>query len=188
MIYNPDQYCALPLGIVLRRTPGQTRWAKYYWRVSGVLPGAGLASGQVLRSEGDAVEVHAATVTLEMHGAETEAYVHELQAEVPSVYVILREGDTPADAPEAVLATLSPYEAQDYCDSGEELVEKIAMPPSVRLAVEAFIEDFHAEETFKKRKRDKQRVDLKADGIGDRRIAGMTDVYASPARKRERLV
>ena len=62
------------------------------------------------------------------------------------------------------------------------------MPPSVRLAVEAFIEDFHAEETFKKRKRDKQRVDLKADGIGDRRIAGMTDVYASPARKRERLV
>ena len=110
MIYNPDQYCALPLGIVLRRTPGQTRWAKYYWRVSGVLQGAGLASGQVLRSEGDDVEVHAATVTLEMHGAETEAYVHELQAEVPSVYVILREGDTPADAPEAVLATLSPYE------------------------------------------------------------------------------
>lgn len=188
MIYNPDQYCALPLGIVLRRTPGLTRWAKYCWRVSGILPGAGPATGQVLRTEGESIEIHSATVTLEMHGAETEGYVHELQSKSPSVYIIMREGETPADAPETVLATVSPYEAQDYCDSGEELVEKIVMPPSVRQAVEAFIEDFHEEEVFKKRKRDKKDIDAKADGIGDRRIAGAADVYASPARKRERLV
>ena len=43
MIHNPKAYRTVPLGIVLRRAPGVTRWAKWVWTASAVMPGAGAA-------------------------------------------------------------------------------------------------------------------------------------------------
>ncbi|MCC1492932.1 DUF3305 domain-containing protein [Cognatishimia sp. F0-27] len=177
----------MPVGVVLRRTPGVTRWVKHHWTVSAALPGAGPANWRVLRTDGDAVEYHAATVTLELHGADTEAYVHGLQAAVPSLYVVLRETDAGEDPLEILLVTASPYEAQDYTDSGEEIVERLPMPPAMIAWVQDFVDAFHEEEVFVKRRRDKKRTDLVEDGIGDPRIASSSDVYASPALKRRRL-
>ena len=57
---------SMPVGIVVRRTPGVTRWAKWAWKVVAVLPGAGPANWRELRREGDAVEYHAATLTLDL--------------------------------------------------------------------------------------------------------------------------
>ncbi|SMX26261.1 hypothetical protein TRP8649_00334 [Pelagimonas phthalicica] len=187
MIHNPKMYRTMPLGIVLQRAPGVTRWVPWVWRAVAVLPGAGPAEFREIRRDGDITEVHAATLTLELHGAETEAYVHGLRAQVPCVYVVMREGagDDPFDM---VLVTASPYEAQDYADSGEEVIEKIAMPPALLAFVSDFVDEFHVEEEFKKRRRDKKRTDLVEDGIGDARIAQVADVYRSPAgRKKARL-
>ncbi|MEX0348135.1 MAG: DUF3305 domain-containing protein [Paracoccaceae bacterium] len=176
----------MPLGVVLRRLPGVTRWASYSWKAIAVLPGAGAADWQELRREGEAVEYHAATLSLDLHGAETEAYLHGLSAEVPAIYVVMREagGERPL---EVVLVTASPYEAQDYTDSGEEIVEKVPMPGGLMAWVQAFVTEFHQDEVFVKRKRDKKRTDLTQDGIGDPRIAGVGDIYASPARQRRRV-
>ena len=188
LIHNPGMYATMRLGVVVRRTPGATRWVPYAWRVSDVMPGAGDADWRELRREGEAVEYHAATLTMELHGAETEAYLHGLTADVPSVFVVMRpcdEGDSPF---EVLLATVSPYEAQDYTDSGEELVEKVPMPEMVQHWVGAFVEKYHQEEVFIKRKRDKKRVDGKEDGIGDVRIAQTADVYRAPTlARKERL-
>ncbi|TNF19665.1 MAG: DUF3305 domain-containing protein [Rhodobacteraceae bacterium] len=176
----------MPVGVVLRKTPGVTRWAKWHWTASAVLPGAGPADWRVLRQEGEAVEYHAATCTLELHGAETEAYLHGITARVPSLYVVMRH--VAGDPPLAVdLVTASPYEAQDYSDSGEDLVEKVPMPPGLLGWVAAFVEDFHQDEVFVKRRRDKERIDRVQDGIGDPRIGKAGDIYASPALKRRRL-
>ena len=191
MIHNAKMYRTMPVGVVMRKTPGVTRWVPFVWTASAVLPGAGSADWRELRREGEVIEYHAATPTLELHGAETEAYVHGLQSQVPSVYVVLREieDDDDRDCPwEVLLITASPYEAQDYTDSGDDLVEKVPMPAGLRAWVEAFVEEFHEEEEFIKRKRDKKRIDLKEDGIGDARIAQAADVYRSPAQTRkERL-
>ena len=184
MIHNPDMYDAMPLGIVIRRRPGATRWAAWAWKAVAVLPGAGPAEWRELRREGEAVEFHAATLTLELHGAETDAYLHGLLAEVPSVYVILREGEGAAPL-EAVLVTASPYEAQDYADNGEDIVEKVAMPPGLAAWVRDFVEKHHRDEVFKKRRRDKLDVGRAEDGVGDPRIAQMRDVYRSPALARK---
>ncbi len=186
MIHNPAMYRTLPLGVVLRKAPGVTRWLKWNWTASAVLPGAGSADWRELRREGEAVEYHAATVMLELHGAETEAYLHELHAKEPSIYVVLRpgEGESPLDV---LLATASPYEAQDYTDSGEEIVEKVPMPRMLAAWIEDFVTTFHEEEVFVKRKRDKKRIDLTQDGVGDPRIGKAADIYASPALKRRRL-
>lgn len=186
MYRNPLAHRAIPLGIVLRRAPGVTRWQRWTWTAAAVLPGAGPADWRELRREGEAVEFHAATLALELHGADTEAYCHELMAQVPSVYVVMRP-DGGAHPLEVLLATVSPYEAQDYADSGEELIEKVPMPPALHALVADFVEEFHHEEAFIKRKRDKKRIDLVEDGVGDPRIAKPADVYASPALIRRRV-
>ncbi|MCV6585353.1 MAG: DUF3305 domain-containing protein [Marinibacterium sp.] len=175
----------MPLGIVMRRTPGVTRWVAQHWTASAVLPGAGPADWRELRRDGAAVEYHAATVTLDLHGADTEAYLHGLQAQTPCIYVVLRDTGRAGDCPlDVVLATASPFEAQDYTDSGEEIVEKVPMPPALHAWVADFVDAFHVEETFVKRRRDRARTDLTEDGIGDARISQVADVYASPARQK----
>ncbi|MDJ0638768.1 MAG: DUF3305 domain-containing protein [Paracoccaceae bacterium] len=186
MYHNPRAYSVLPIGVILRRAPGVTKWQKWTWTASSVLPNAGPADWRELRRDGETVEYHADTVPLELHGAEAEAYLHELTAEVPCVYVVMRlgAGERPLDI---VLVTASPYEAQDYTDSGEEIVEKVAMPPLLKAQVQAFVDEFYQEEEFVKRKRDKKRVDLVQDGIGDPRIGKAADIYASPAQLRRRM-
>ncbi len=186
MYHNPKAYSVLPVGVVLRRAPGVTKWQKWSWTVSAVLPGAGQATWRELRREGEVVEFHADTLPLELHGADAEAYLHGLTAEVPSLYVVMRQGagEHPLDI---LLVTASPYEAQDYTDSGEEIVEKIAMPPMLAAQVQDFVDTFYQEEAFVKRKRDKQRVDHKQDGIGDPRVGKAADIYASPAQLRRRV-
>ncbi|MFW2589414.1 DUF3305 domain-containing protein [Sagittula sp. SSi028] len=176
----------MPVGVVLRRTPGVTRWAKWAWRAVAVLPGAAPADWRELRREGDAVEYHADTPVLELHGAEAEAYLTGLSDAVPSIYVIMRPvtGEHPY---EILRVTASPYEAQDYTDSGDELVEKVPMPEGLVAWVRSFIEEFYEEEVFVKRKRRNARVDLHEDGIGDPRIHKAGDIYASPALKRRRM-
>lgn len=185
MIHNPNMYKTMPVGVVLRRTPGVTRWAPYAWTASGILTGAADATWRELRREGGAVEYHAATLTLELHGAETEAYLHGLSTQVPSLYVIMRESTDPKHPLDVLLVTASPYEAQDYTDSGEELVEKVPMPAGLIAWVRDFVEAYHQEEVFVKRKRDRKRIDEKEDGIGDERITQLGDVYRSPTAARK---
>ncbi|WP_254054669.1 DUF3305 domain-containing protein [Roseovarius sp. EL26] len=188
MIRNPDMYDAMPLGIVVRRTPGVTRWEKWIWSAVAVLPGAEPSDWRVLRQEGEITEYHAATLMLELHGAETEAYLHGLSAKVPSVYAVLRaEGNGPISL-SAVLVTASPYEAQDYADNGEDIVEKIPMPAGLIAWVRDFAETHHEDEVFVKRRRDRLNVDQVEDGIGDARIPQVADVYRAPgAARKERL-
>lgn len=178
----------MPLGVVVRRVPGVTRWAKWSWKAIAVLPGAGPASWQVLREEGDAREYHAATVPLELHRAEAEAYKQGLTASPPSVYVVLREDATQDPPLEVTLVTASPYEAQDYADSGEELVEKVAMPNGLIAWVQQFTDMHFKQEEFKKRRRDKRTLGEAEDGIGDARIKQVADVYRAPGQIRKERV
>lgn len=175
----------MPLGVVLRRLPGVTRWAKWTWRAVSVLPGAPPAHWQVLREEDGAVEFHAATLPLVLHRSDTEAYLHELAARVPSVYVILRQNSEPRDGHtlDVVLVTASPYEGQDYADSGEEIVERVPMPASIVAWVREFVERHHEPSEFVKRKRSEVGERGSGSGIGDPRIFQLTDVYRPPGRK-----
>ncbi|MBN9671896.1 DUF3305 domain-containing protein [Labrenzia aggregata] len=175
----------MPVGIVVRRLPGVTRWQKWTWRPVSLLPGAGPADWSVLRQEGEAVEYHAVTLPLELHRADTEAYLTTLSDKVPSIYVVMRpleeiEQDVPL---EVSLITASAFEGQDYADTGDVLVEKIPMPPGLIAWIRDFVAMHHEEEIFVKRKRDRARIDLEEDGIGDPRIRQLSDVYRAPGRK-----
>ncbi len=181
---NP-QSISMPVGVVVRKTPGVTKWAKWNWQAVAVLPGAGQADWLEMRREGDAVEYHAGTRSLELHRTDTDAYISGLASDVPMVYVVMRNAGTNDELGDVdlLLVTASPFEAQDYMDTGEEVVEPIPMPAPMIAWVANYIEKHHEEEEFIKRKRDKKRTDLKEDGIGDRRIKQTTDVYRAPVRK-----
>ncbi len=174
----------VPLGIVIRKSPGVTRWARWTWRVVGVLPGAGEADWRELRREGETIEYHAATVRMELWASDTEAYLAALSTAEPSVYVVLREaedGDAEHEI-EVLLATASPYEAQDYLDSGEEIVEPVPMPDGLAALVREFVDEHHEDEEFVKRRRDNRKAGDAEDGRGDARIRQITDVYRAPRR------
>ncbi len=177
----------LPLGIVLRKSPGVTRWAKWVWQAVAVLPGAGPANWRELRHEGDVTEFHAATVPLELWRTDTEAYKTELSTKKPSIYVVMRENVDAEQGLEILLATASPFDGQDYADNGEDIVELVPMPPALIALIENWIEQHHVEEKFIKRKRDKKHVDLSEDGVGDTRIMQISDVYRAPRRKSEAI-
>lgn len=159
-----------------------TRWVQHVWKAVAVLPGAAKADWKELRREGDTVEYHAATLRLTLYRTDTEAYLQGLSEQVPSIYVVMREaaGDRPLDM---VLATASPFEAQDYADTGEELVEKVPMPEGLIAWIRDYVELHHEHEVFIKRRRNKTRVDQKEDGIGDARIRQTSDVYRAPSTK-----
>ena len=172
---------SIPLGIVIRRAPGVTRWAKWVWKVVTVLPGAGPADWREISRDGEAIDYHAATLELELFRTDTEAYLSGLSTREPAVYVVMREGD--AAFPEVVLATVSPFDAQDYADSGEEMIEKVAMPAGLMTWIRGFVDLHHEDEVFIKRKRNRHRTDGAQDGVGDKRIAQDCDVYRSPRRQ-----
>lgn len=175
---------SMPLGIVIRKSPGVTRWAKWIYKAVAVIPGAAQENWKELRREGDVVEYHAATVELELWRTDAEAYLTGLSVKIPAIYVVMQSVNDP-DVPfpiEVHLATASPYDAQDYADSGEEIVEQVPMPDALIAWVYAFVQVHHEHEAFVKRKRDKKRTDKVEDGIGDARISQMTDVYRAPTK------
>lgn len=180
----------IPMGVVLRRQPGVTRWAKWAWTATAVLPHAGPGGFKVLRTDGDTTDFHAATVPLDLHHTECEGYRTSLMMSPPSVFVVLDKGEN-ADNEHGIAVhtvTASADLALDWQDSAEMIVEPVPMPDMLVGLVHDFCEAHFDDTPFVKRRRDKKRVDLVEDGIGDARIRQVADVYRSPAslkRKRD---
>nr|WP_027260883.1 DUF3305 domain-containing protein [Sedimentitalea nanhaiensis] len=172
----------MALGVVVRKQPGVTRWAKWNWTAVAVLPGASAAEWSVLRHEGGATEYHAATLPLTLWASDTDAYLANLSDHIPSIYVILRATDSGDIPMEVAVVTASPFEGQDYADTGEEIVEKVPMPDGLVAWVRDFAQAHHQEDPFVKRRRDMARIDQHEDGKGDARIRQDSDVYRAPRR------
>ena len=178
-----EKFISMPVGVIVSKTPGVTRWAKWAWKVTGVIPNSAQADWRELRREGDAIEYHAGTVDLVLHRTDTEAYLVALSNKPPSVYVALRKSDAPDREYDVFTVTASAYEGQDLLDSGEDLVEQVPMSEGLMSWVWDFVEKHHTQEEFKKRRRDRVDMNVKQDGIGDERIRQQADVYRAPRRK-----
>ena len=151
----------MPLGVVIERRRSDHPWSDYAWRPVAVIPGAPARDPQSewieLRQGEDWVQYHCGTLPLELFRAETEGYKVNLSQKPPRIFVLLRREDDLNSSHDYVpfLVTASPYEAQDYLDSGEEIVEGVPMPEDVAAFVQDFVDAHHKEEVFVKRKRKK---------------------------------
>lgn len=153
----------MPLGVVLERRDLDNRWQPFAWKPVAVLPGAAPVTEwrELMRGE-RFVRWHAATLPLELHRAETEAYRVNLAGRSPSTYVVLRKTE-PSDrtaghdvAP--FLVTASPYEAEGYL-AGDDMVEAVPMPEALMAWVQAFVERHHVDQPFVKRKRKRAKAE-----------------------------
>ena len=173
----------LKVGAVVRRSPGGTRWAKVIWKPVAVIPGAPEAFWKEMVREGDVVDYHAGTVTMELFRADVEGYLVSLNMAAPSVWIILDKDVTSQSPSGWVVSTVtaSAHEALDALDSGESIVEAVPIPESLASWIKEFIDMHYIEEPFKKRRRDEVRVDGVEDAKGDPRIRQESDVFRAPS-------
>lgn len=173
----------LKVGAVVRRSPGVTRWAREVWKPVAVIPGAPEAFWKEMVREGEVIDYHAGTVCMELFRADVESYLVSLNMTVPSVWIIMDRDDTNRSPSGWFVSTItaSAYEAQDALDSGESIVEPVPVPESLAAWIKEFVDLHYIEEPFKKRQRDKHRVDGIEDGKGDARIRQQSDVFRAPS-------
>lgn len=163
---------SFPMGVVVERRSLNSPWKDYEWRPVAVIPGAGARDPQaewLKIGEGEGwVRFHAGTLPLELFRKETEGYRLNLSQDPPRLFVVLRPTEDEDSRHEVVpfMVTACPYQAQDYLDSGEEVVEPVAMPDAVVALVQDFVDRYHVDEPFHKRKR--KRYDPNKVGFGSR--------------------
>jgi hypothetical protein len=153
---------SIPLGIVVEKRKSTHPWGDWIWKPVAVFMNApeGVSWVEMIRGN-DYVRYHAATLPLTLHRKETEALQLNLMLDEPELYVILQEhGDTGSQFPyRPHIVTASSYNAQDFTDSDAYIIEKVAMPEGVAALIQAFVEEHHVDDVFKKRRRDKLDVE-----------------------------
>ncbi len=146
---------SLAVGIVVERRDSDNRWQDHVWRPVAIIPGAPARGDWKVLRRGEGWEhYHAATLELELFRKETDGYRNNLAQATPVAFVVLRPGEE-KDDPEVVPfhVTVCPYEAADYMESGDEIVEGVPLPDAVAAWLGEFVERHHVEVEFKKRKR-----------------------------------
>ena len=151
---------SLSIGIVVEQKSIVNRWQDYSWAPIAVLPGVlnSRISGnwKLLREGKDWKHYLIGALELELFRGETEGYRYNLSNEPPRVYVVLSPGEE-LDDQDVIpfLATICPYEAESYSENGEDIVEGVLMPLEIVEWVQAFIDKYHVDQPFKKRKQKK---------------------------------
>lgn len=148
----------VPLGVVVACEKVDHPWLSEQWRPVSVLMSPPATPGwrELVRSD-RYVHYHAANVDVELHPKETAAYQVNLHHGSPMVYVVLNHEDCPQSGFPVTVhsATISPFDAQAYTESGDETVDGVRMPSPMVELVRTFVAEHHDEETFVKRKRNK---------------------------------
>jgi hypothetical protein len=145
----------LRVGVVLERRRIGHPWQEHAWHAAGVVPGAPDIAAPSLLQQGEGwTRHHMATLDVELFPRETEGYRFNLSQAQPAVYVLWRHaGEDIEEAPEVFHVTVCPYEAQDYLDSGDVVVEAVALPDLVAQWMRTYIARHHVDEPFEKRRR-----------------------------------
>ena len=159
------------LGVIAEKRQSVSRWAKEYWIPVGVmLAPADLEPGDVLVSDDRMTRYYMGRFEMTCYAADTEAYVENFDSGNPAIYVVLRrdgEGELPLEW-FVHLVTASPHEAQDCEVGSEDIIERLPMPPEVEEAMLDFLDAYHVEKKFVKRRRDK--VDVQEQKFGKQPI------------------
>ncbi|MBP0463565.1 DUF3305 domain-containing protein [Roseomonas sp. PWR1] len=149
----------IEVGIVAERRPGVTQWSEHAWAAVEVLEDfPDLPPWTVLREDGGRTLFFAGSAEIALHPTDTDNYVHNLQADRPLVWVVLRPAATPSGLMLQTV-TVDGGEAHLYADTGADTLEALPMPAGIRLLLERFVAEHHREREFHKRKRDRQDTD-----------------------------
>jgi hypothetical protein len=152
---NAAPHARIAVGVVVERHKAASRWIDFTWRPVTILPGRPDAEPwTMLSSAAETTSFYAGTAELTLYRSDTGSYRDNLASGAPSLWVALRP--TGAEPPYDLFAvTADPAEGESFTQAGDDIVEVLTMPASVRAVVEAFVAEHHVEQPFVKRKRDR---------------------------------
>ena len=157
------------VGVVLRRRTIDNPWIDHIWapmRILDEVPAT--VPWTVLSTEGDATIYYAGSASIDLFSSDTASYRDNLAEGDPRVWVALRHPD---GGPELELTKLTadPTEGEAMFESGCDVIGTVPMPPDIASWIAAFVDEFHVERVFHKRKRDR------AGGEGGQARGGSPD-------------
>ncbi|MDO8606594.1 MAG: molybdenum cofactor guanylyltransferase MobA [Phaeospirillum sp.] len=153
---EPPLSARTEVALILERRDSATTWVKESWRPLEVIaePPPSPEPWVMLR-QGEGFEHYLVSgVPVELHRSDLASYRYNLGGVDPRLYVVLRRQDDPTRPVGVVLATAAPDQAQAMSESGEDVVDGLAMPEALRAWVEMFCACHPADEPMRKRKRD----------------------------------
>ena len=150
------------VGMVLRRRSIDNPWVDHVWSPAMVLDDVpATAPWTVLSSEGDATTYYAGAASIDLFSSDTANYRDNLADGAPRIWVALRRQDGGAEL-ELTKVTADPTEGEALFESGSEVIGTVPMPQDIAAWVAAFVDAYHVEQVFQKRKRDRANVDRKS--------------------------
>jgi Protein of unknown function (DUF3305) len=161
------------VGVLIARRELKGRWADHAWSPYAVLPAAPAAAPGTRLGGGDGEDIfYAGAYDVSLHSAETAHYRDNLASGHPALWVVLQP--VAGDEYEIAIVTADPYEGEALAQGNGEIVEALPMPAEVQEKIAAFIEAFHVERPFVKRKRDRADPEALAKGTpGLKRRGGL---------------
>lgn len=149
------------VGVVVRRRAIDNPWIDHTWSPVMLLDEApATPAWSVLSNEGGTTLYYAGSAVIDLFSADTANYRDNLMDGEPRVWVALRLQGGGAEL-ELAKVTADPTEGEALFESGIEVIGTVPMPPEIAAWVAAFVDQFHVEHTFQKRKRDRANVDRK---------------------------
>ena len=189
--------------IIIERQPIDNIWQSHRWVIHDLVPlnlraGDGLPPSndihferlRQVKSGKESLSLFIAEASLDLHGAEAEAYADNLASAEPSIYAVFRKNedddDNSDDEVDIHLAeiSLSPYNIQDYEDCGEDQVEKLPLHGPIADFVKDFVDVHFKPEPFIKRKRDKARLERDQMAQADPRLKTQGNAFKIPSNKK----
>jgi hypothetical protein len=138
---------------VVERRKAQSQWTDFIWRATAVLPDKpDLEPWTVMREEGDVTVFYAGSASVDLYRSETARYRENLMSGAPGLWVVLSPSDSGPPYTIAIV-TADPAEGESYTGASSNLVEEVAMPETLRHAIDLFVVEHHVERAFVKRKR-----------------------------------
>jgi len=189
--------------IIIERQPIDNIWQSHRWVIHDLVPlnlraGDGLPPSndihferlRQVKSGKESLSLFIAEASLDLHGAEAEAYADNLASAEPSIYAVFRKNEDDDDNSDEEVdihlaeISLSPYNIQDYEDCGEDQVEKLPLHGPIADFVKDFVDVHFKPEPFIKRKRDKARVERDQMGQADPRLKTQGNAFRIPSNKK----
>ena len=142
------------LGVVLARRSIDNPWIDHMWVAHTLLyPAPEVAAGTLLSKDESLALVYAGAATVELFVSETGNYRDNLMSGAPGLWVAARSRSD-GGTPEFVRVTADPTEGEAFFESGSDIVAALPMPVELNALIRAFVDEYHVERVFLKRKRD----------------------------------
>jgi Protein of unknown function (DUF3305) len=162
----------LTVGVIVERRVLDNPWIDHVWLPCAILPGApAVPEWTALRADGGVSQFYAGAHVISFFSIDTANYLSNLASGSPKIWVSLRRTD--GEPPVRVVGvTADPAEGEAFTEAGDDIVEAVTMPPEVAARLAAFVETYHVERSFQKRRRDKANPEAFSARPGSVRRAG----------------